>query len=114
LQREDLQAFYESSEIFVFPSMRDNFPVVLLEAMSAGCAVITSDVSGMPEVVGDSGLLVPPGDAAALRQAVQQLVSDPALCRQLGAQAQQRIQRFSWETILAEHLALYRRVIASA
>jgi glycosyltransferase involved in cell wall biosynthesis len=68
----------------------------------------------MPEVVGDSGLLVPPGDAAALRQAVQQLVSDPALCRQLGAQAQQRIQRFSWETILAEHLALYRRVIASA
>jgi glycosyltransferase involved in cell wall biosynthesis len=113
LQREDLQALYESSEIFVFPSMRDNFPVVLLEAMSAGCAVITSDVSGMPEVVGDSGLLVPPGDTAALRQAVQQLVNDPALCREMGTQAQQRIQRFSWDTILAEHLALYRRVIAS-
>jgi glycosyltransferase involved in cell wall biosynthesis len=114
LQREDLQVLYESSEIFVFPSLRENFPVVLLEAMSAGCAIITSDISGMPEVVGDAGILVPPDDTAALRQALQRLLNDPELRQQLVQQSQERIKRFSWERILAEHLALYERVRATS
>ncbi len=114
VQHDDLQELYASSEIFVFPSLRDNFPVVLLEGMSAGCAVITSNVSGMPEVLGDAGLLVPPADAAAIREALVRLMADPQLRRNLGSQAQERISRFSWERILAEHLQLYQRVIASA
>ncbi len=112
LQRDLLHELYESSEIFVFPSLRENFPVVLLEAMSAGCAVITSNVSGMPEVAGDAGLLVPPGDVPALRVALQRLMKDDNLRRDLRQRAQQRIERFSWQRILEEHLSLYRRVIA--
>jgi glycosyltransferase involved in cell wall biosynthesis len=113
LQRDDLQELYESSEIFVFPSMRDNFPVVLLEAMSAGCAIITSDISGMPEVVGEAGLLVPPNDTDALRHALQRLLHEPELRQQLMLRTQERIKRFAWDRILEEHFALYERVRAT-
>ena len=108
-----LEELYATSGIFVFPSLRDNFPVVLLEAMSAGCAVITSDVSGMPEVVGDTGLLTPPGDIPALRAALRRLMEDARLREELGARARARMDCFAWDTILARHLALYERVVRS-
>jgi glycosyltransferase involved in cell wall biosynthesis len=108
---EALEELYATSAIFVFPSLRDNFPVVLLEALSAGCAVITSDVSGMPEVVGNAGLLVPPGDVEAIRAAVWRLMEDAALRADLGAQARARMDVFAWDVILARHVALYERVV---
>ncbi len=106
-----LEELYASSAIFVFPSLRDNFPVVLLEALSAGCAIITTDMSGMPEVVGDAGLLTPPGDVAALRAALRRLMDDAALRAELELRARARMHTFSWETILARHEALYERVV---
>lgn len=106
-----LRELYATSEIFVFPSLRENFPVVLLEAITAGCAVVTTSVSGMPEVIGDAGLLVPPRDVPALRTALTRLIADTHLRQDLQAKAQERIARFSWQRILAEHLALYTRVI---
>ena len=105
-----LEELYATSPIFVFPSLRDNFPVVLLEALSAGCAVITSDAGGMPEVVGDAGLLVPPGDVEAIRAALRRLMADAALREELGARARARMECFSWDTILVRHVALYERV----
>lgn len=111
VDRDVLQQLYASSEIFVFPSLRENFPVVLLEAMSNGCAVISSNVSGMPEIVGADGLLVPPEDVAALRTAVQRLLTDVALRRELGVRARQRIDQFAWQTILEQYLAVFQRVI---
>lgn len=108
---EPLQTLYATSEIFVFPSLRDNFPVVLLEAVTAGCAVITTNISGMPEVVGDAGLLVPPGDAIALRNAVQRLMVDTDLRKELQQRTQRQIAYFAWPRILAEHERLYERVL---
>jgi glycosyltransferase involved in cell wall biosynthesis len=109
-----LQELYASSQIFVLPSLRDNFPVVLLEALSAGCAVITSDSSGMPEVVGDAGLLVPAGNVEALRTALIHLMGDEAMCTAFGARAKQRISELSWSTILAQHLEVYQRFVPEA
>jgi len=105
-----LDALYASSAVFVFPSLQDNFPVVLLEALSHGCAVITSGVSGMPEVVGDAGLLVPPGDVPALRAAIMRLMADEALRETLGERARAQVARFGYATILARHLDLYTRL----
>ncbi|NTW00076.1 MAG: glycosyltransferase family 4 protein [Oscillochloris sp.] len=107
-----LQDLYASSEIFVFPSLHDNFPVVLLEALSAGCAVITNNVTGMPEVVGDAGVLVKPHDIAGLRAAIVDLMGDEARRRQLGDLSRRRVEGFAWSRILAEHLELYGRVAA--
>jgi glycosyltransferase involved in cell wall biosynthesis len=88
--------------------------VVLLEALSHGCAVITTGISGMPEVVGDAGLLVPPRDVPAIRAALRRLMEDDALRTTLSERAHAQVASLSWDTILARHLALYQRVVRAA
>jgi glycosyltransferase involved in cell wall biosynthesis len=110
LKGQALQTLYQSSAIFVFPSLHDNFPVVLLEALSAGCAIITNNVTGMPEVVGEAGVLVKPHDIAGLRAAIQGLMDDEARREGLGELARRRLESFAWERILGQHLEIYRRV----
>jgi glycosyltransferase involved in cell wall biosynthesis len=106
-----LQELYASSAIFVFPSLHDNFPVVLLEALSAGCAIITNNITGMPEVVGEAGLLVRPHDIAGLREGIARLMGDEALRDRLGRLARRRIAELSWERVLEQHVELYQRVV---
>jgi glycosyltransferase involved in cell wall biosynthesis len=78
--------------------------MVLLEAMSAGLAIITTRGTGCDEVVGDSGVLVPPGDPLALRRALVELAHDPDRCRVLGAAARKRLEeRFSWPAVAARY-----------
>lgn len=69
------------ADIFVLPSFAEGLPVVLMEALAARCAVVATRIAGIPELVrhGETGLLVPPGEAAALAEAVAQLLDDPAL-----------------------------------
>lgn len=100
----------ESSEIFVLPSERENFPVALMEAMSAGLAIITSRGTGCAELVGDAAKLVNPRDPAELRRALLSLTCDPARCRELGRAARRRLEEeFSWETVGDRYLELYER-----
>jgi glycosyltransferase involved in cell wall biosynthesis len=110
IKGQPLDDLYASSAVFVFPSLQDNFPVVLLEALSHGCAVVTTDISGMPEVVGDAGLLTPPADVPALRAAIGRLMADEALRDELGRRARAQVARFSYDAIVARHLDLYARV----
>jgi len=105
----ELTQLYERSGIFVLPSESENFPVVLLEAMSAGLAIVTTQGTGCAEVVGDTALLVPPKDVAALREAICRLLCDPALRAALGAAARRRlVENFGWPVIARQYLALYR------
>ena len=105
-----LRELYETSSIFVFPSEGENFPVVLLEAMAAGLAIITTEETGCAEVVGDAALLVPSRDAAAIRSALERLLSDEPLRRRLGDAARKRLEeRFSWASVADQHLTLYRQ-----
>jgi glycosyltransferase involved in cell wall biosynthesis len=95
---------YETSSIFVCPSQAENFPIVLLEAMSAGLAIITTRGTGCDEVVGDAAVLVPPGDPVALRRALIELAHDPDRCRSLGAAARSRLEeRFSWPAVASRY-----------
>ncbi|GAC1647619.1 MAG: glycosyltransferase [Herpetosiphon sp.] len=104
---QTLETLYAESSVFVFPSVRENFPVVLLEAMNAGCGVIASDISGMPEVVGSAGLLIPPADIPALRAAICLLMADRALLDQLSTAARKRVTLFDWTAIIAQHERTY-------
>lgn len=106
----ELQELYASSAIFVFPSLHDNFPVVLLEALSHGCAIVTNNVTGMPEVVGDAGLLVKPHDIDGLRAAIKSLMDNAQLRESLSARARRRVADFAWDHVLARHLELYARI----
>jgi glycosyltransferase involved in cell wall biosynthesis len=105
----DLRDLYETSSIFVFPSEAENFPIVLLEAMAAGAAIITSKATGCEEVVGDAALLVDPRDNGELRAAVLRLMQEPDLCRSLGHAARARLeQKFGWPSVARQYLRVYR------
>ena len=82
-----LRARYAAADVFVLPTKGDSYGWVLLEAMEAGLPVVTCPVGGIPGIVGDgrTGLLVPPGDVAALTSALDGLVDDENLRLRLGA-----------------------------
>ena len=114
LDRDDekfAQLFRESS-IFVFPSEAENFPSVLLEAMSAGMAIITSTAGGCPEVVGEAGLLAEPRDVEGIRDCLMRLFESKELCDQLGAAALKRVEQFSWENVAKQYVSCFEAVIA--
>jgi glycosyltransferase involved in cell wall biosynthesis len=101
---------YERAEIVVVPSFGEGFGMVALEAMERGRAVIASDVGGLPEIVeaGETGLTVPPGDAAALARAIVELGRDPARTARLGAAGRERaLSEFSQERCTARTEELY-------
>jgi glycosyltransferase involved in cell wall biosynthesis len=105
---ERLATLYETSDIFVLTSERENFPVALMEAMSAGLAIVTTEGTGCAEVVGDAAVLVPPKNADALGAAVLSLTGDPERCRALGRAARVRAEReLSWEVVADRYLELY-------
>jgi glycosyltransferase involved in cell wall biosynthesis len=103
-----LRELYESAGIFVFPSEAENFPIVLLEAMAAGLAIITTEGTGCAEVVGDAGLLVPVRDSKAISRALKRLIDNPELRRSLGAAARRRIEeRFTWGAVARRYVEEY-------
>lgn len=102
-----LAELYARAAIFVLPSERENCPVAILEGMAAGCAVVTTNVTGNPEVLGGTGMVVPPRDAAALRAVTSLLTQDAARCRALGDAAQKRVfESFEPQQIAARNLAV--------
>lgn len=84
---------YRSADLFVMPTHLDTFPMVFVEAMAFGLPCIGTTVRGVPELVhdGHNGLIVPPGDRLALRQAIQVLVENPERRHAMGAWSQQRV-----------------------
>ena len=105
-----LRDLYESSTIFVFPSEAENFPIVLLEAMAARLAIITTAGTGCAEVVGDAALLVAPKDPQAITRALKRLIEEPELRRGLGVAARKRIEdKFTWSAVAGLYLEEYAR-----
>jgi glycosyltransferase involved in cell wall biosynthesis len=110
----ELKQLYERSAIFAFTSEAENFPVVLLEAMAAGQAIVTCDGTGCPEVVGSDALLVPPRRPDRLGEALGRLVRNDQLRTELGRRARARVeQQFGWQGIARRHVALYRELRTS-
>lgn len=107
-----LKDLYETSMIFVFTSESENFPIVLLEAMTAGLAIITTNDTGCAEVAGDTALLVQPKNSSAIRKALLLLMDDEILCSRLGSAARKRVEdKFSWEATVAKHINLYNKIL---
>ncbi len=103
------QTALAGSGMLVLPSLAEGFGLVLIEAMTAGVPVIATDVAGIWDVVrnGQTGLLVPPGDAAGMAAAIRSIVSNSELRRRLTTAARSDVQsRFSWEIILAKYQAV--------
>lgn len=107
----DLPALYSGAAMFVFPSLYEGFGLPPLEAMASGVPTIVSDASSLPEVVGDAALKVPPTDTAALKEAMERVLTDSELAARLAAAGPERARLFTWDKAAAQTIALYREVL---
>ncbi len=105
---EDLAVLYSGALAYIYPSLLEGFGLPPLEAMQCGAPVITSNVSSLPEVVGDAALLVSPADENALCQAMLSLYRSEGLCAALRAKGLVQAGKFSWEKCARDTLAGYR------
>lgn len=96
--------YYQASDVFLFPTLRvEGIPFVVLEAMASALPVIASRIGGVPEAVGDAGILVPPGDISAPVAAMLQLLGDPDLVSRMREEARERVKRvYAKEVVLGQ------------
>ena len=113
--RDDAAQLLGELDLFVLPSWTEGLPLVVLEAMARRRAVVATPVGGTPEVVadGETGLLVPPRDSAALATAIRELLADPERRRRMGEAGYRRAaERFSAEAMTRRVLEIYDEVNA--
>lgn len=110
----DVRPFVAGSTALVLTSRMEGLPRCVMEALSLEVAVVTTDARGSPDLVEpDAGIVVPVGDVAALARAMDQIVDDPEAARAMGVQGRARmIERYSLGTLIAQHEALYRDLLA--
>lgn len=107
---EEVQRLLARAAVVVLPSHREGLPMVLLEAMAHGRAVVATPVGGIPGLIEDgvTGLLAPPGDPKALREAIERLLADADLRKRLGEAARARVSELcSWERVTEATLDAY-------
>lgn len=106
-------ALFQAADVAVFPSLYEPFGIVALEAMAAGTPVVVSEVGGLGDVVqhGHNGLKMYPDDAHSLSLQVRDLLRDPALGERLAQTALHEIDRYDWNRIAQQTIAVYRKVL---
>lgn len=111
--RDDLPRYYREADVLVQPSIiPEGFGLTLLEGMATGNPVVATDMGAMPEVVGDCGIVVPARDSQALARAIERLIRDPDLRKQLGVAGRERVERlFTWEAQAARYLQYFANLV---
>lgn len=107
------QGYMLSTDIFVLASHHESFGLVLIEAREAGCAIVASDVDGIPETLDNrqAGILVPPLNSNALAAALSELLSQPSTLNKWKYQAQQNLERFHVTRASVATLSVYRELV---
>lgn len=111
INNDELPLWYNSCEVFVYPSVYEGFGIPVLEAMACGRPVIVSDTSSLPEVVGSCGLLVPPTDTKAWVGALSGLLANTAMQRDLSARGQERARQFTWKNTASATVDAYHKAL---
>jgi glycosyltransferase involved in cell wall biosynthesis len=114
-RRNDASRVLAAMDVFALPSLSEGLPLVILEAMATGLAVVSTAVGGIPKVIEDgvNGLLVPANNEGALRERLTTLSADRQMAASLGACARSHVvEAYSAERMASEYLELYRRAIS--
>jgi glycosyltransferase involved in cell wall biosynthesis len=104
--------FYSKADVFVYPSYYEGFGLPVLEAMTLGAPVVTSNTSSLPEVVGDAAILVDPKDVISLAEAIFRVISDRNLRSKLIIQGKEQAKLYSWERTAKATLNAYKILLA--
>ncbi|MDH3719541.1 MAG: glycosyltransferase family 4 protein, partial [Planctomycetota bacterium] len=113
---QDVKQFYQIADICCCCSWEESHPRVVLEAMAFGKPLVATRVGGIPEQVvhEQSALLIPPGDSAALGEAIQRLLEEPRFAQELGVNARQRFEdEFTSDVMISKYLSLVREIITN-
>jgi len=111
--RENLISYYQQSALCVVPSLWENHPYVILEAMACGKPVIATDIGGIPEIIKDkiSGILVPPGSVLSLADSIIELLNDKKMQETLGRNARKYIEdRYGLKEVMQSTLNIYKEL----
>lgn len=110
VSNEQLHALYCLAKVFVYASLFEGFGLPVVEAMATGCPVVTSNISSLPEVVGDAALLVDPYKISSIAGAIGEICTNEGLAKQLSERGRLRERLFRWDTCAGKVADIYRRV----
>jgi glycosyltransferase involved in cell wall biosynthesis len=116
-QRQEIGGFLRQATVLVLPSLEDNCPMTVLEAMAAGVPVVASRVGGLPDLIeeGKTGFFCDPREAASMAAAVEKVLVNPSAAAEVARQAKQRArERFHPSVIVRRHVEIYREVLQQA
>ncbi len=108
----DVAWFYQHADVFVYPSHYEGFGLPVLEAMTWGAPVVTSNTSSLPEVAGDAALQIDPNEPLELAEAILQILESSEFRQTLITKGKAQAKRFSWENTAKETLAAYRYILS--
>ena len=110
IREQDKAPLYSAATVFAFPSLYEGFGIPVLEAMACGTPVVTSNLSALPEVAGDAGVLVDPYEPHAISDALAELLESQAHRDELSRRGLERARRFTWHQVAEQTLRVYEEV----
>jgi glycosyltransferase involved in cell wall biosynthesis len=112
IDQADMPAVLSLTDLYLYPSNLEAFPIPLTEAMACGTPILTSNVNGLREIAGDAAWLVDPNDTDAIAAGIERILADPALRAELSCKGLERSARFNWDATARQTLDLLEAVAA--
>lgn len=110
IEQEDLPAIYTMADLYLYPSNLEAFPIPLTEAMACETPIITSNLNGLKEIAGKSALFVDAANPVEIADAMERVLTNPALSEELRARARERSKQFSWDKCARQTLHVLESV----
>ncbi|HMK53516.1 MAG TPA: glycosyltransferase family 1 protein [Methanobacteriaceae archaeon] len=111
VDENDIKAVYSAAKLFAYPSLYEGFGLPPLEAMSCGCPVITSNLSSLPEVVGDGGIMMDPSDVEGWAVKMHEILNEDNYRQELIKKGLKQSKQFNWKKTANETFKIYKEVI---
>lgn len=112
VDNERMPELYRSADVMINPSLADNMPISILEALASGVPIVSTNVGGVPFLVenGKNALLVPPGDPQSMAQALMQVLTTPDLARSISEAGLETVQQYTWHYVREQLFSVYDRL----
>lgn len=107
----DTVPYYSAADVFVMPSIKEEFGLVYLEAMSCELPVIAVNGHVVPEILGDAGLLYQQGNSKDLANKIMELINNKELCENLRRKGMERVKKFTWERAAKQYYKIYKKIL---